>query len=145
MNALELLKEDHQRVSALFDQIEQASEMADRRRAFEKVRRALESHSHIEEIVFYPFFQNKSEFRDLIEEAYEEHQEMKVLLDEIEECTDPDDFEDKIDELIDSVQHHVDEEENELFPRIETDFDSQELEELGAKLEEAKQETPEAA
>jgi len=145
MNALDLLKEDHQRVSALFDQIEQASEMVDRRRVFERVRRELETHAHIEETVFYPFFQNKSEFRDLIEEAYEEHQEVKALLDEIEESADPEDFEDKIDELIDSVQHHVDEEENELFPRIETELDSQELEELGAKLEEAKQEMPEAA
>ena len=148
MDALELLKEDHQRVSALFDQIAQATLQVDRRRIFEQIRLELETHTYIEETVFYPAFQAKSEFQDLIEEALVEHQEVKDLLQEIEDLDDGKDseeFEDKIDELIDAVEQHVDEEENDLFPRIEAELDAQSLEELRVRLEEAEHDVSEAA
>ena len=139
MNALELLKEDHQKVKKLFEETTKTSDRSRQKELFDKIDSELEIHSHIEETVFYPAVDEHEEFKDMIAEAREEHQEAKLLLDELEELgADDHDFGSKLQQLMEAVEHHVEEEEGEMFPKIQEVFDEDELEELGRDLEMAK-------
>jgi hemerythrin superfamily protein len=75
----------------------------------------------------------------VVAEALEEHREGKTLLDELEELgADNHDFGSKLQLLMEAVEHHVEEEEGEMFPKIQEVFDEDELEQLGQELESAK-------
>ena len=75
----------------------------------------------------------------MVAEALEEHQEVKTLLEEIEELgSESHDFGGKLQELMESVDHHVAEEEGEMFPKVREVFDETELEQLGKQLNSAK-------
>jgi hemerythrin superfamily protein len=139
MNALEVLKQDHQKVKGLFQEVKQATDQAKRKELFNEIDTELEIHAHIEETVFYPAIEEHEEFKDMVAEALDEHQEAKTLLDELEELgADNHDFGSKIQLLIEAVEHHVQEEEGEMFPKIREVFDEDELEQLGQELESAK-------
>jgi hemerythrin superfamily protein len=139
MNALEVLKQDHQKVKKLFQEVKQATDQAKRKELFNEIDTELEIHAHIEETVFYPAIEEHEEFKDMVAGALEEHQEAKTLLDELEELgADNHDFGSKLQLLIEAVEHHVEEEEGEMFPKIREVFDEDELEQLGQELEAAK-------
>jgi hemerythrin superfamily protein len=139
MNALDILKQDHQKVKGLFQEIRKDSDRGRQKELFDKIDTELEIHTHIEETVFYPAVDEHEEFKDMIAEALEEHQEAKSLLDELEELrADNHDFGSKLQQLMEAVEHHVEEEEGEMFPKIQEVFDEDELEELGRDLEMAK-------
>ena len=139
MNALDILKQDHQKVKGLFQEIRKDSDRGRQKELFDKIDTELEIHTHIEETVFYPAVDEHEEFKDMIAEALEEHQEVKSLLDELEELgADDHDFGSKLQQLMEAVEHHVEEEEGEMFPKIQEVFDEDELEELGRDLEMAK-------
>jgi hemerythrin superfamily protein len=139
MNALEVLKGDHQKVKGLFQEVRQATDQPKRKELFNKIDTELEIHAHIEETVFYPVIEEHEEFKDMVAEALEEHQEAKALLGELEELgADNHDFGSKLAELMEAVEHHVEEEEGEMFPKILEVFDQDELEQLGQELESAK-------
>lgn len=139
MNALDLLREDHEKVSELFAQIEEAKNSSEQQRLFEKIRTELETHTHIEETAFYPVLEEYEELKDMVLEAYEEHKQVKTLLREISTLTtDSEKFEAKIAVIKENVEHHVDEEENDMFPQIEQLIEEPELERLGEELEMAK-------
>ena len=84
MNALEILKQDHQKVKELFQEARRG-EQNKRKDIFDKIDTELEIHAHIEETVFYPALEEHEELKDMVAEALEEHQEVKTLLEEIEE------------------------------------------------------------
>jgi hemerythrin superfamily protein len=139
MNALDILKQDHQKVKGLFQEIRKDFDRGRQKELFDKIDTELEIHTHIEETVFYPAVDEHEEFKDMIAEALEEHQEAKSLLDELEELgADDHDFGSKLQQLMEAVEHHVEEEEGEMFPKIEEVFDEDELEQLGQELESAK-------
>ena len=139
MNALEVLKQDHQKVKGLFQEARQGTDRNKRKELFDKIDTQLEIHTHIEETVFYPAMETHEELKDLVAEALEEHQEAKMLLDELEELgADNHDFSSKLQQLMEAVEHHVEEEEGEMFPKIREVFDQDELEQLGQELESAK-------
>jgi hemerythrin superfamily protein len=139
MNALEVLKQDHQKVKDLFQQARQGSDGNKRKELFDKIDTALEIHTHIEETIFYPAIDEHDEFKDMVAEALEEHQEAKSLLDELEELgADDHDFGSKLQQLMEAVEHHVEEEEGEMFPKVQEVFGEDELEQLGQDLQAAK-------
>ena len=139
MNALDILKQDHQKVKGLFQEMRKDSDRGRQKELFDKIDTELEIHTHIEETVFYPAVDEHEEFKDMIAEAREEHQEAKLLLDELEELgADDHDFGSKLQQLMEAVEHHVEEEEGEMFPKIQKVFTEDELEELGRDLEMAK-------
>ena len=139
MNALDILKQDHQKVKGLFQEMRKDSDRGRQKELLDKIDTELEIHTHIEETVFYPAVDEHEEFKDMIAEALEEHQEAKSLLDELEELgADDHDFGSKLQQLMEAVEHHVEEEEGEMFPKIQEVFDEDELEELGRDLEMAK-------
>ena len=137
MNALELLKTDHRKVADLFEQAEAADESS-RVAIFEKIQTELEIHAHIEETIFYPKLREEGneELADIVNEGIEEHHQVKIFLREIAALSDDSEkFEPKLKVLKEDVEHHVEEEENEMFPLVEAQFDSDVLDELGAELE----------
>ncbi len=141
MNALELLIADHEKVADLFAQIEETDILKQKQALFEKIRTELETHTHIEETAFYPVLEEYEELKDMVAEAYEEHKEVKTLLREISGLTaDGENFDAKVTELKENVEHHVEEEENELFPQIEQLIEDAELQRIGDELEAAKTE-----
>lgn len=139
MDGLELLKQDHQAVKDLFDQIDDAEDGKQRKKLFDQIDTQLNIHAHIEETVFYPEMQKIDQLKDMVEEALAEHQEVKTLLEEIEGL-DPEaeQFSASLEELMENVEHHVAEEEDEMFPKVRERCDQATLDRLGDQLESAK-------
>lgn len=141
MNAIELLMQDHKQVAGLMDQLETADK-GDRsaKGIFLQIKEGLTLHTQIEEQIFYPALKNFEETKDLVPEAFEEHQEVKDLLEDMSSLSPGDDeFMDKFTELRDSVEHHVEEEESEMFPKAEKVLGQSRLQEMGRQMEQMKQ------
>lgn len=139
MNALELLKEDHEKVSALFEQAEATENQKQKKQLYEQIASELELHTHIEETIFYPAIQEHDELKDLVLESLEEHKQVKTLIREIGNLTgDSEKFDAKLTVMQENVEHHVEEEENEMFPLVEQYLAESQLETLGQEMEAAK-------
>ena len=141
MNAIELLKQDHKTVDKLFQKVE-ATEESEHTALFEQIKFELEVHTHIEETVFYPKLKEEGdeELKKITLEGIEEHHQAKVFLRELSSLAeDSEKFEPKLKVLMEDIKHHVQEEEGEMFPMIEEQFDASVLEELGKQLEAEKQ------
>lgn len=146
MDAFELLKNDHAKVSSLFDRIEPATDATTRQQLFAQLKQELTIHAHIEETILYPALKAAAETRDITEEAYEEHQEVKDLLAELEATpADSEEWSDMIMELRENVEHHVEEEEGEMFTKAREVLSEQQLNEIGARMSAEKQQQQKAA
>lgn len=135
MDAFNLLKADHRKVEELFTQLESAQGAA-KLRVFEQIRMELELHTHIEEKIFYPALEEPEETHELTLEAYEEHDVVKKLLKELGRARSAnEEWEAKAKVLQENVEHHVEEEENELFKKASRALNPQEIEALGEEME----------
>jgi iron-sulfur cluster repair protein YtfE (RIC family) len=140
MNAIELLKQDHDKVDKLFQQVK--AEQGDMRELFEQIRIELEVHTQIEEQVFYPYLieNGNEELQDITKEGIEEHHQAKTLIREIKNLSEESEkLDPKLQVLMEDIEHHVQEEEGEMFPMVVEQFDGDTLEELGQELQEMKQ------
>lgn len=134
MDPFELLKKDHEKVSKLFDRIEAESGKA-KIGVFKQIKSELDLHTHIEETIFYPAIVNADETRALTLEAYEEHKVVKELLAELDSANSvSDEWKAKLKVLRENVEHHVDEEENELFDKANDVLTGEEAERLGDRM-----------
>jgi len=135
MDAFELLKADHKKVSRLFDELEAANGKA-KLSVFAQIKTELELHTHIEETIFYPALEKPEETHDLTLEAYEEHKMVKTLLAKLSGArTADDEWQAQAKVLRENVEHHVDEEENELFDKADDALSDEEIEALGQRME----------
>ncbi|HBB88233.1 MAG TPA: hypothetical protein DC047_11515 [Blastocatellia bacterium] len=135
MDAFELLKKDHKKVSQLFKEVEAASGPT-KKQIFSRLKTELDVHANTEERVFYPALENKDEARELTLEAYEEHKVVKDLLAELDSGNEAEDeWDAKLTVLKENVEHHVEEEEGELFSKARQVLSKQEIEELGVEME----------
>jgi hemerythrin superfamily protein len=140
MNAIALLKHQHREVEALFKQLHKAKTGAPRRNIFEKIADALAVHATIEEKRFYPAVKEKTT-EEILLESVEEHLAIKrVIADLLPLNADDETFAAKIKVLEDEISHHVEEEEEMLFPRVERMFDDEALESLGDAMEDTQAE-----
>lgn len=140
MDPFELLKKDHQKVSDLFEQIESDDDPAVQENLFARIKQELTVHAEIEESILYPRLSEIGELRDMTAEAVGEHQEVKTLLSELDEMSPGDEeWSSTIQELKLAVEHHVEEEENQMFPQAQESLSSEEIFELGEELQSAKQ------
>jgi hemerythrin superfamily protein len=138
-DAIALLKEDHRTVEKLFKDFESAKGDGRKEKLARQICLELSIHTKIEEEIFYPACDGKIE-EDLLKEAFVEHDSAKLLVAEIEAGNgQTDDFFDaKVQVLSEQIEHHVEEEEKELFPEVrKADID---LKALGEQLAERKQE-----
>lgn len=134
MDAFELLKTDHKKVAELFDLLETASGKR-KLDVFKRIKSELEVHTHIEETIFYPALEKPEETHDLTLEAYEEHNVVKTLLAELSGAKSAtDEWQAKAKVLRENVQHHVDEEENELFDKADDALSDEKIESLGERM-----------
>ena len=139
MDAFNLLKADHRKVEELFSQLESASGQA-KMRVFEQIKMELELHTHIEEKIFYPALEKPKQTHDLTLEAYEEHDVVKKLLREMSKAKSAnEEWQAKAKVLQENVEHHVEEEENELFPKAEAALSEEQIEALGEQMETEKE------
>ena len=144
MEATKLLKKDHAAVKDLFKQYEKAGDRAYKAKKdlFERIKEELEVHSKIEEEIFYPAVKGvrSEEARDTVREGVEEHAIVKRLLEQLSRM-DPDDeqYDSKVKVLGENVEHHADEEEDEMFSEARKNLSDDVLEDLGARMEALKE------
>jgi iron-sulfur cluster repair protein YtfE (RIC family) len=147
MTPFELLKKDHKKVAGLLERCEKAveNERDNVEDLFEQIKNELEVHTRIEETIFYPALKDKEETKDIALEAYEEHKVVKTLLEELEDLsTEDEEWKAKFTVLKENIEHHVEEEEGEMFKKARKALSQQEITELGERMqEEKKRETAE--
>lgn len=144
MNAFAVLKADHESVAEILGRIEQSTERAIKGREdlFTRLKAELDLHAMIEEEIFYPALEESNEARDITLEAYEEHRLVKQLLGELEaESKDTEEWTAKFTVLKENIEHHVEEEEGELFKKARQVLSEEEIEALGQQLLEAKRQS----
>jgi iron-sulfur cluster repair protein YtfE (RIC family) len=149
-NAIDLLKTDHRNVETLFAKVK-ANEDGNNEATYRKIREELELHTHIEENIFYPHLLEKgdTELKKIVREGLEEHGQVKELLVELGTLsgTSPT-FKAKITVMMENVEHHVQEEEDEMFSMAEDQIPEETLRRLGALMqgekERVKKQTPRA-
>lgn len=142
MNAFTLLKADHERVAGILTSIEETTERAVKGRdeMFARLKAELDLHAKIEEEIFYPALEKTDEAHEITLEAYEEHRLVKQLLAELEaEPKDTEEWTAKFSVLKENVEHHVEEEEGEMFKKARQALSEEEIEALGEELQAAKQ------
>ena len=147
MNAFELLKQDHKKVSGIFENLEPTTErgVKTREELFAQLKQELDIHARIEEEIFYPAIKEAKETRDITLEAYEEHNVVKQLLAELDELSKSDEtWGAKLKVLKENVEHHVEEEEGEMFTSAREVLSREQIEELGTRMEAAKKEQQKA-
>lgn len=142
MDALDLLTADHQRVRGLFHRFN-AARKGDEGDAIELAGQIAEEvavHTAIEEEVFYPALRGAGGALDeLVDESLQEHHVVKVLLEELDGTeAGGDEWSAKLSVIIENVEHHAEEEEQELFPKVRQAMGREALEELAARLDAAK-------
>jgi iron-sulfur cluster repair protein YtfE (RIC family) len=148
MNVFTLLKADHDKVGGILKKIDATTErgVKTREELFTQLKTELDVHARIEETIFYPELEKADETHDITLEAFEEHRLVKQLLGELEKM-------DKSDEtwtarftvLKENVEHHVEEEETDMFPKARKVLTKEQAEEIGTRMEEAKKEQLKAA
>jgi hemerythrin-like domain-containing protein len=140
-NAIEMLREDHRKVKKLFEDFEQTEQDRSKERIVEDTLRELEVHATLEEEIFYPAAEERVGEKESIDEAREEHHVVKLLIGELKKMSADDDrYAAKYTVLAESVKHHIQEEESELFPKLEGKLDA---EEVGAEMESRKKQLQE--
>lgn len=141
MDAVTLLKADHDKVTDLLDQAEKTTErgVKTREELFMKILHELVLHSKVEEDILYPKLLKIKELEDISRESTEEHHVVKVLLKELDELPKDDiQWGSKLIVLKENLTHHIKEEEKEMFPKVRSFFSKEELEEMGNQMEEEK-------
>jgi len=140
MDAIKMLKQQHREVAKLFKEFETAKADAPREKIFIQIADALAIHAAIEERHFYPAVKEE-QTEELLLESVEEHLEVKrIIADLLDMEAEDEEFEAKMKVLQENVEHHVEEEETDLFPKVEKLFDAGALEEIGAAMAETEEE-----
>jgi hypothetical protein len=141
MDAVMLLKDDHDRVKKMLADLEGTTERAEKTRTegLASLQHELEIHEAIEEEIFYPALKEHPKTKELALEGYEEHHVVDMVMSEIE-GVDPSDetWMAKFTVLKENLEHHIEEEEGEMFAQARKVFDDDELESLGERMHERK-------
>jgi hemerythrin superfamily protein len=141
MLATDILKQEHREAEAMMTQLQEADGKdngASYRPIFEKLKTALQMHMKAEEEIFYPAVKN-ADLEDEVVEAYDEHAGAKALLVQMNELEpNTPEFQTALTELMASIEHHVGEEEGEMFPTAEEELGEARMQELGRQIEQLK-------
>jgi Hemerythrin HHE cation binding domain len=143
MDALSLLKDDHDKVKKMLQELESTTErgVKTREELFTKVKQELQVHEAIEEEIFYPALKNHPKTKEIALEAYEEHHVVDMVMAEIEGIAfDDETWGAKFTVMKENLEHHIEEEEGEMFKQAKQVFDQDELDQLGETMMARKQE-----
>jgi hemerythrin superfamily protein len=133
MNATELLEKQHRKVEAIFSKLEDEEKLSDAKELVEELANDLAAHMTIEQELFYPAV--RAVDSELVAESFEEHALAEVALKRLLTSASPEAFKARVTALKELIQHHVEEEEEELFPKVDKTLDDDKLEELGEQME----------
>ena len=137
MDALTLLKRDHDNVKELLAELESTTERGVKTRTelFASIKGELTVHESIEEEIFYPALLDKAKTHDITLEGYEEHHVVDLLMGELEGLDVADEsWGAKAKVMQENIEHHIDEEEGEMFTKTRQVFGGDELEALGDRM-----------
>jgi hemerythrin-like domain-containing protein len=143
MDALKLLKADHDEVKKMLSDLESTTERAEKTRTegLATLKAELEVHEAIEEEIFYPALKEHPKTKDIALEGYEEHHVVDMVMGELEGVDVSDEtWAAKFAVMKENLEHHIEDEEGEMFPQAEQVFDEAELEELGERMQARKEE-----
>jgi hemerythrin-like domain-containing protein len=138
MDVLEFLTDEHDEAKAVFKKLEKA-EGAEAGKLFDQLKSMLSLHEELEETYFYPQLKKEEAARDMILEGYQEHHVMDVLIDEISKLKpSAEEWAPKIKVLQENTEHHIEEEEDELFPKVRKIWDADKREKVGRQMQDTK-------
>jgi hemerythrin-like domain-containing protein len=142
MDAIALLKADHDKVKRLLNELETTTERGIKTRSelFSTIKGELTIHEIIEEEIFYPELKAHPKAKDIVLEGYEEHHVGDTLMKELEELDVTDEsWGAKAVVMKENIEHHIEEEEGEMFRKARQVFDAAELDDLGRRMDARKQ------
>ena len=148
MNVFTLLKADYKKVAGILEKIDATTErgIKTREELFTQLKTELDVHANIEETIFYPELEKADETREITLEAFEEHRLVKQLLGELETMDKGDEqWTARFTVLKENVEHHVEEEETDMFPKAKKVLGDERAEEIGTRMEAAKTQELKAA
>jgi hypothetical protein len=138
MDAITLLETDHKKVKRLLNELETTTErgVKTRQELFATIKGELTLHEIVEEEIFYPELKAHPKAKDIVLEAYEEHHVVDTLMGELEALDVTDErWGAKALVMKENIEHHIEEEEGEMFRHARRVFDSAELDDLGGRME----------
>lgn len=138
MDAITMLKDDHDRVKKILNELEETTERAVKTRTelFAKVEAEIRLHEEIEETILYPAFKAHETLKDIVLEGYEEHHVADMILAELDGVDVTDEtWGSKLKVLKESLEHHIEEEEEKMFPRARKEFSRTQMAELGRQMQ----------
>jgi hypothetical protein len=141
MEATKLLKQDHDEVKKIMDKLDSTTErgVKTREELFTKLKNEMTLHEAIEEEIFYPALKEHPKAKEIVLEGYEEHHVVDTIMGEISQTPfDDETWGAKFSVMKENIEHHIEEEEGEMFKTARQVFSKQELEDLGARMEERK-------
>lgn len=142
-NAIELLESDHEKVKKLLERGDDTTERAIKTRTelFAEIKKEMEVHEAIEEEIFYPALKEHPKAKDIVLEGYEEHHVVDTILAELGETAVEDErWAAKFAVMKENIEHHIEEEEDDMFAKARDVFTKDELETLGQRMESRKKE-----
>jgi hemerythrin-like domain-containing protein len=142
MDAMSLLKEDHRKVKKMLAELESTTErgVKTREELFTRVKRELVVHEAIEEEIFYPALKEHPKTKEIALEGYEEHHVVDTVMAEIEGVAyDDETWSAKFKVMKENLEHHIEEEEGEMFKQARQVFDQDELAQLGESMKARKE------
>jgi hypothetical protein len=137
VDAIQLLTDDHRRLKKLMKELDATSDRAvkTREHLFATVKRELTAHEVIEEEIFYPALKQHPRAKDIVLEGYEEHHVVDLLIGEMSALPfDDETWGAKFTVMRENVEHHIDEEEDDMFTKARAVFEPSELDELGSAM-----------
>jgi hypothetical protein len=143
VDVLRLLKDDHDEVRKPLDELDSTTErgVKTREELYSKLTTKLQAHEAIEEEILYPALKEHPKAKDLVLEAYEEHHVVDMVAEEIDGLPfDDETWGAKLTVMKENLEHHIEEEETDMFDQCRTVFDKDELEDLGTRMQERKEE-----
>jgi predicted DNA-binding protein len=148
VDAMELLKNDHEQVKKILEEIDSTTErgVKTREELFTKFKSEMTIHERIEEEIFYPRLTEQAKTKEIALEGFEEHHVVDMVMAELDDVPfDDETWGAKFTVMKENIEHHVEEEEGEMFKLARQALESDELEELGVRMEARKKELQEAS
>jgi hypothetical protein len=140
MDVLELLSQEHDEAKKVFKKIEKSESPAERKRLWAELSAALTLHEEMEETLFYPPLKEVAQTEDIVLEGYQEHHVMDILIEELNALdVKHETWEPKFKVLMENTEHHIEEEEGELWPKVRKVWSLEKRKEVGRQMEEMKQ------